>query len=517
MALSRRNGAAALTSLACAALLAPATQAVAKRPPATTVRIAIPPAGHLGLARVLVPVGGPTAYTPPVTGGPAPAGVTVMGGAVRTRDGAAVVATVLVAVRAGSTAAGTVPVRIRVARRRAPVVRETALDVGALATGKRGDGARIGRLTRGTPVTLLAGPPLPGIGPQRLARRAFFLLYRPLGETQRKVATEIGGALGLPPPPPPPKKVRPFKIQVAPYAPPVAPVACPSRPPLVALQDADAMDRLILNGTTGLPGLVARQIPHMALGGVAPAARPHVVWGYDLVTMTSAQMARTLRAAVDAAPNHLVVVDRIEGAEWSDGPAAEPPVVDPASKGVALRAAMADLDVPSRWGGTYARHIHFWIGPGLHSAIGAGLGPNHNLGRDGKPHRRTYIQAMRALSGAAGVWNQMFHGPAPGLPADPLSVEEWMRWPTAFSDFFTVHGGSVERIHFIFMETSAMPSGPLPAGVADLMDAQFALAAQPGVNSRILCNGPGGLNVVTQGRAWLAAYDRYLPAGRPAA
>ena len=92
-----------------------------------------------------------------------------------------------------------------------------------------------------------------------------------------------------------------------------------------------------------------------------------------------------------------------------------------------------------------------------------------------------------------------------------------MRWPAAFADFFTLHGGSVERIHVILTETRAMPAGPLPAGVADPMDAQFALAAQPGVNSRILCNGPGGLNVVTQGRDWLAAYDRYLPGGRPGA
>jgi hypothetical protein len=289
-------------------------------------------------------------------------------------------------------------------------------------------------------------------------------------------------------------------------------VACGGLPALVALQDEDAADRLILNGAAAVPGLVARQVPFMALGGVAPASRPHVVWGYNLVKLTSAEMVRTLRAAVDAAPNHVVVVDRIEGSAWSDGPQAEPPVLAGGSKGVALRDAMADLDVTSRWGGTYARRVHFWIGPGLHSSIGAGLGPNHNLGRDGKPHRRSYLQVLKALARGGGVWNQMFHGPAPGQPADPLAVEEWMRWPAAFADLFTAQGGDLDRVHFILMETRALPAGPLPPGVTEPMQAQFALAAQPGVNSRILCNGPGGLNVSTQGRQWLAAFAGSFPA-----
>jgi hypothetical protein len=69
-------------------------------------------------------------------------------------------------------------------------------------------------------------------------------------------------------------------------------------------------------------------------------------------------------------------------------------------------------------------------------------------------------------------------------------------------------------VHFIFMEMGGLPSGPLPPESGDPMAATFALAAQPGTNSRILCNGPGALRVESQGRAWLQAVDRAFPATR---
>jgi len=336
-----------------------------------------------------------------------------------------------------------------------------------------------------------------------------------MGPTPRRVAAEIGHALGLPPPPPRPRNPRRFAIDVPPVAAVVPPVRCPGRPSLVALQDPDAVDRFLLRGDTTQAGLVSRRVPYMALGSADLAHRPRFVWGYDLVQMSADQMVSALRQAIDAAPNHLVVVDRIEGSAWSDGAPAEPPVLNPAGKGATLRAAMVALETPSRHGGTYASRVHFWIGPGLHSSIGAGLGPNHNLGRDGKPHRRTYHAALDGMARAGGVWNQMFHGPGVGRASDPMSVEAWMRWPAGFADMFTRRGGSIERVHFIFMDAGGLPAGTLPPGSDDPMSAAFALAAQPGVNTRILCNGPGALRVENQARAWLSAFDRTFPAARP--
>jgi hypothetical protein len=483
---------------------------------ATTVAVAVPAPGQVMLARARIPVTGRAPLAPDVNALGVPPGVTVVGGAIRSQGGDAVLASVVVATPLGASVSGSVRVRVLGVRAGGGiVVRETGLDLSALSRGERHPGPRIGRLSRRSPIEHLAGPRLAGHPAQLLARKAFWVLNHSRGPTPRRVAAEIGHALGLPPPPPPPPRIRRFAIEVPPYPSPVQPVRCSGRPSMVALQDADAVDRFLLRGDAGLAGLAGRQVPYMALGSADPGHRPRFVWGYDLVRMSAAQMASTLRQAIDAAPNHLVVVDRIEGVEWSDGAPAEPPVLDPASKGAALKAAMATLDVPSRHGGSYASRVHFWIGPGLHSSVGAGLGPNHNLGRDGKPHRRTYHAALEGMARGGGVWNQMFHGPAAGSAADPMSVAAWMRWPAGFADMFTRLGGGIDRVHFIFMEMGGLPSGSLPPESGDPMAASFALAAQPGTNSRILCNGPGALRVESQGRAWLQAFDRAFPATRP--
>jgi hypothetical protein len=464
-------------------------------------------------ARVVTPKPRLAPSRPHVVAVPAQGITPIVGGALRPRGrGRTVAITAVVGNPVSATATETSSIRLRLAgvsRVNRIAVATTTLDLAAMARGTPAPSRRIGRLNRGMPIDQLAGPGFGGTPPLRVARLAFWMLYHPVGWTQRRMAAQLGLALGVPAPPPPPRR---FKIDVPPVGPPVAPVRCAARPDFVALQSTFAAESQLLSGFPALPGLVARGVPFMATGASSRPQMPVVVSGDTLVTMSSGQMAQALRRAIDAAANHMVIVDRIEGAPWSDGAPAEPPVIDPASKGVAFRAAMAAIDVPSPWGRNYSDRVHVWIGPGLHSAIGAGLGPNHNLGRDGRPHRRTYNALLQGLSRAGGVWNQMFHGADGGAPGDPMTVEEWLRWPAGFADMYTRLGGRLANVHFLLTATPTLPAGTLPDGAGTPMSAQWALAAQPGTNSAILCNGPGALNVDGQARDWLQGFDRAFPA-----
>jgi hypothetical protein len=389
-------------------------------------------------------------------------------------------------------------------------VRQVGIDPAGLARGLVAAGPRLARLARATPIGLLAGRRLAGLGPQQLARSAFALARAPGSSSSPRVAARVGRALGLDLPSP---TRRGFPLRPPVVGPAVAPASCPARPGFVALQSPAAAERVMSSGTQALRGLAGLGVPHSMLSGIDGRRQAAIVWGYDIVGLDGAGMAARLRRAVDSVPSHVAVLDRVEGAAWSDGAPAEPPVVDPGSAGVRLRGAMARLSVPTPWGGTYADRVHVWIGPGLHSSIGAGLGPNHNLGRDGKPHRRTYHEALRALARAGGVWTQMFHGPSPGRPPDHLTVAEWMRWPAGFADMWTRLGGRMDRVHFLLAESPRRPAGDLPPGAgASPMSAAFALARQPGVNLTILCNGPGALNVESQAGAWLGALHAAFPA-----
>lgn len=498
-------------AFACAGAGAGAAEAAS-----VDVVVPAPPPGQLLLvqARVVTPKPRLAPSRPLVVVVPSQGLMPVVGGALRPRRHGRTVA--ITAVLGGPLAATAIPtpgVRLRVSgvpRTSSVALATAALDLAGLARSTAGPSPRIGRLNRGMPIRQLAGPAFGDTPPLQVARLAFWMLYNPVGWTQRKMAAKLGLVLGVPaPPPPPPPR---FKIDVPPVGPPVAPARCPGRPDFVALQSTFTAESQVLGGFAGLPGLLARGVPFMATGASSRPQMPAVVSGDALVTMTSSQMAQTLRRAIDAAANHLVIVDRIEGAPWSDGVPAEPPVIDPASKGVAFRAAMAAIDVPSPYGRSYADRVHVWIGPGLHSSIGAGLGPNHNLGRDGRPHRRTFNALLQGLSRSGGVWNQMFHGADGGTPGDPLSVEEWLRWPAGFADMYTRLGGRLATVHFLLTATPALPAGPLPDGAGTPMSAQWALAAQPGTNSTILCNGPGALNIDGQARDWLQAFDTAFPA-----
>ncbi len=53
-------------------------------------------------------------------------------------------------------------------------------------------------------------------------------------------------------------------------------------------------------------------------------------------------------------------------------------------------------------GGTYAQRVHFHLGPGVVTAIGYGLGQDHNLGGTARPGGPAKWRCSRALPGPAG-------------------------------------------------------------------------------------------------------------------
>jgi hypothetical protein len=503
---------------ACALALSAATGAAfAEEAGASgSLTLPAPEAGHLVVARARLVPAGPGARPPlprvaALRRGALGRGTVVVAGVSRdARVARRAYASIVVARTAGAVP-GAPAVALRVAGAwTVAEVRQVGVDPAGLARGEVAAGPRLGRLARSTPIRPLAGQRLPGLGPQQLARSAFALAFAPGSPSSTRVAARVGRALGLALPSP---SRRGFPLQPPVTAAAVAPGSCPARPGFVALQSPAAAERVMSSGTQALRGLADLGVPHSMLSGIDGRRQAAIVWGYDIVGLGGAEMARRLRAAIDSVPSHLVILDRVEGAAWSDGAPAEPPVVDPGSAGVALRDAMGRLSVATPWGGTYADRVHFWIGPGLHSAIGAGLGPNHNLGRDGKPHRRTYHEALRAMAQGAGVWNQMFHGPWPGRPPQHLTVGEWVRWPGGFADLWTRLGGRLDRVHFLLAQSPSPPAGDLPPGAGGSpMSAAFALARQPGTNLAILCNGPGALNVESQADAWLRALHAAFPA-----
>jgi hypothetical protein len=305
----------------------------------------------------------------------------------------------------------------------------------------------------------------------------------------------------------------------------LATVAPAAAAPMSVLYDGDAAVQTIVRPGDGLPGLDAtrgafRQEPsggHLFGAGDATHSIAKVN-GAELARLSAAAIAAHLRTAVSQGcgafrcASHLVAVDEI-GAPFSDGRprgVALPPV-DPASPGAHLSAAMRLLDTSSPYGGSYASRILFYIAPAVQTSIAAGRGPNHNLGRDGKPHFTTWRGVMPALARSGGVLLEMYHGSAGA--AAPFSAREWRTVPLAFLDVYhRQFGGPVANVHFMFTNVgSARPAGA-PAGCATGMSCAWALAELPGVNATILANGPGVYRVGNQADEWIAQYDaRFAP------
>jgi hypothetical protein len=306
------------------------------------------------------------------------------------------------------------------------------------------------------------------------------------------------------------------------------------------LYDLDGPVRQIVDPTDGSRGLdgargAFRQegsSSHL-FGGPADAAyRLGKVGGAALARMSPQGMAATLRANIDGCriagrdygcESHLVAVDEI-GARYDDGPvpshparrfagrraarAAGPPPavplppVDPAGPGAKLARAMQLLDVPSPYGGTYASRVHFYVAPAVISSIGAGRGPNRNLGRDGWPHFATWRGVMPALARGGGVWLEMYHGHTGSATA--FTAAEWRRWPSAVVGRLLGAGGNPAQVHFLMARTPSAPRGA--RGCAGPMACTWQLAGS-GPNRTFLLNGPGGYQLGDQAGEWLRQYN----------
>ncbi len=220
---------------------------------------------------------------------------------------------------------------------------------------------------------------------------------------------------------------------------------------------------------------------------------------------STAAMRNMLKAAVDrtcitpAGVNTcgagIVGVDEL-GTEWGV-PAGEDRSYP--RKAVYLSAAMDSLALmPHPGGGSYADRIHFYIAPGVSTAISAGRGPDRVLGRDGKKRFRNYSTLARGMARAGGLWIEMYHYPARGSGRTPFLLGEWVAVPEDFAQFLnektlsSTGRDAVQRMHFVMTETGTRPKGCPPG---DEISCQWYFASLTATNRTILNNGPAAFKL----------------------
>jgi hypothetical protein len=227
--------------------------------------------------------------------------------------------------------------------------------------------------------------------------------------------------------------------------------------------------------------------------------------------LTPEAMAARLRAAIGT-DGKLVGIDEI-GREYgepapSGATKGSPPApVRPDSLGARFTEAMRLLDTPAPFGATWASRVHAYVAPGIHTSIGAGLGPDRNLGRNGVPLRRTWRGVMPGLGLAGGLHLQMYHALSASGPT-ALGAEEWRQIPPAFAGLLARYGGQRSRVHFLFTSTGS-PDGA--SGCATPMSCQWRMAASTPAGRAILANGPGVYKVGAQAAEWLQEYNKRYP------
>ena len=232
------------------------------------------------------------------------------------------------------------------------------------------------------------------------------------------------------------------------------------------LYATDPSVRDILAGSSQMPGLpwLFRQEPSNsgpgARLGVGNSQRMTKLNGASLAKMTVTKMVSALvdgvnrvcvtPAGINTCPAHLLAVDeigaafgRVEGDQGVNVP------------GYRLKNAMETLaQIQSPWGGSYASRIHFYLAPGVSTAIAAGRGPAHNRGDDGKVKWPDYSSVIDAFTTAGGVWLEMYHYPTRGSARTPFTSTEWRTVPTAVAAFMAGLGGDPLRsLHFVMTET----------------------------------------------------------------
>jgi len=234
------------------------------------------------------------------------------------------------------------------------------------------------------------------------------------------------------------------------------------------LYATDPSVRDILGDSLQMPGLpwLFRQEPSNsgpgARLGVGNSQRMKKLNGASLAKMTSSQMFGALwkgvnrscvtPAGINTCPAHLLAVDeigaafgRVEGDQGVNVP------------GYRLKNAMETLaQIQSPWGGSYASRIHFYLAPGVSTAIAAGRGPAHNRGADGEVKWPDYSSVIDAFTTAGGVWLEMYHYPTRGSARTPFTSTEWRTVPTAVAAFMAERGIEypLKSLHFVMTETA---------------------------------------------------------------
>lgn len=281
---------------------------------------------------------------------------------------------------------------------------------------------------------------------------------------------------------------------------------------------SDVVQRLVSpsggNGLSPARGAL-RQDPGgggmLAPGDNAPY-RVSKVSGAAVAAMSPEAIAATLRREIRqgsfGARSHIVTVDEI-GASFGDPlprvlrvGAALPPV-PPGSPGAKFTAAMRMLQDGSPYGGTWASRVHVYLAPAVQTSIAAGRGPERNLGRDGKPHRRSWRAVMPGLALAGGVHLEMYHGAGGRLTA--LSAREWRAVPAAFLGLFGRYGGDPARVHFLFTDTGTPPGA---RGCGAPQACSWSLAESTPAGRTILSNGPGVHRIGAAADAWMREFNR---------
>ena len=188
----------------------------------------------------------------------------------------------------------------------------------------------------------------------------------------------------------------------------------------------------------------------------------------------------------------------------------------PGQPGYELGKAMEILAaLPFPGGGTYADRAHFYIAPGLVSSLGIGRGKYHNLGRDRRPHFRTYEGLRTALQRAGGVWLEMYHFDTATRTHSPFTTREWMTHPTRFTRYLTAPGAAADpaliaKVRFMMSRGAPRAHATAPAvcqNAAQPQTCQFALASLP-QNAPILANGVGQYRMEGDEAEWRAHVKR---------
>lgn len=184
--------------------------------------------------------------------------------------------------------------------------------------------------------------------------------------------------------------------------------------------------------------------------------------------------------------------------------------------GYELAKAMKLLATQPYAGGSYADRVHFYIAPGVISSLGVGRGRYFNLGRDGRPHFRTYEGIRGALQRAGGLWLEMYHFNTATRSRTPFNTGEWSAYPTRFTRYLTGPGavsadpGLVARVRFMMSKGAPLARAGAPAACRNAalpQTCQFALASLP-QNAPMLANGVGQYRMEGDEAEWRAQVKR---------